>query len=823
MFSDRVYELYAEWEQAQEEGTPFDLEQYADAPEYGPLTELITLLRPTLQSGADSAPEYGPLTELITLLRPNSESGSDSTPEKPAETKRYRFTDFIAQGGMGEVWRGFDKRLERVVALKVLRKRLGVSAERFREEAKLVSRLSHPGIAAVHDTDELEDGRLFFVMKLVEGMNLEDFLSTQRSETPDISECLRIFRQICQAVGYAHAMTPPLIHRDIKPQNIMIGHFGDVYVMDWGIAKTVQSDKESGHPFAVDEGTDSGFSDDTPDQLSESQSFQQQPRMIAGVAMGAFDYRAPEQAQGLPNLVGPATDVFCLGGILCRMLTGLPTFSSREDATAGNTSAAIERLQSVDVDTGLAEIANRCLMSSIYERYLNANHLLEAIDHLEAVKVERLRLAEISEARRQTEFVERRRRRRWQFGLGLLAVALICIAFVANSRRQASEKQQADQREELARDAKTQVREAKLLHDLAAQRPLEISGFEMAAKAARQAVNSAKLVGDADALSNAVALQQQIESELADVPRNIRFMTDLAAAQLPPIPRRNRDTAQIETPRYELISHRYGQACRNRGFNFTFDTNFDEANRGLKELPKSLQPDIAAHVDQYWMSIAGATLESWPPDMTQRIQNSMALAKELDNDPGTSRSRDLIRQRIDGKPPSPIDSETRENLLTVDLSRTPPGHLLVMTLLVRFQNEGTLANQLVLRAARERPTDLILLTSAASRCEEAAVPDWRKASEYRRAMTSLDPKLALGLAYDLLHDCKSTEPELIIQHLHKIRSPSAESYNALGVCLSFQEDSRDEEKQMYLKALELQADFEPAQRNLVLLEVEISE
>ena len=796
MYPERVYELFAEWEQAEEEGTPFDLDQYADASEYPQLIELIEQLRPTSQCKADDPREI------------------------PEETSRYRFTDFIAQGGMGEVWRGLDKRLDRVVALKIRRNRWGVSAEKFREEAKLVSRLSHPGIAAVHDMDELPDGRPFFAMKLIEGVDLETFLTSQKTGKLNITECLRMFRQICEAVGYAHELTPPLIHRDLKPQNIMIGRHGEVYVMDWGIARVIVVDQHEAASESL-RTSHASADDDAPSTNDSGGTFEPEigrVSTIPGIAKGTVAYMAPEQARGVPSAICPATDVFCLGGILCRMLTGTPTFESKQQAIDGDVSGALQRLAAAEADPDLMEIVKKCLVPEISGRYSDANEVLRSVHQYESDQIERLRNAELLEARRQAQAAARRTRRRWQYSLGLLVVSLACIAMIANSRRQASEKQQADQREEFARDAANQLRDAKLLHKLATDRPLEISGFELAAKASRQAVNSAKLVGDADALSNAVALQEQIEAELSEVPRNVRFMTDLAAAQLPPIPRRKGDIAEIEAPTYELISNRYREAFRNRGFNFTFDTNVAEAKRRLNDLPKSILPDVAAHADQYWLSLAASPIETWPLDMKQKVQDAMTLAKELDSDPKTSVSRDLVRKRTDGIPPAPIDSKTLELLQTVDISATPPGHILVMSLLVRFQREGTAANVFLLRAARERPNDLLLVAAAANVCETGAIPDWRKAQEYRRAMMSLEPSLALGLAYDLLHDRRAVEPELIIRHLHTIRSPSAESYNALGVCLSLQEGRRDEERQMYSKSLELQPDFEPAQRNLKLLE-----
>ena len=729
---------------------------------------------------------------------------------------------------MGEVWRGFDKRLGRVVALKILRQRWGVSAEKFREEAKLASRLSHPGIAAVHDMEELPDGRPFFSMKLVEGIDLESFLTAQQTDKLNVSECLRIFRQICEAVGYAHELDPPLIHRDLKPQNVMIGRHGEVYVMDWGIARVVTGDRAEVAPESPRHSDESVISSVTPTTDSVGGMESEDPRAltIPGVAKGTAAYMAPEQAKGIPSAICPATDVFCLGGILCRMLTGFSTFESRQQAMDGDVSGALARLPTAKADPGLASIATKCLTPDASGRYVDANEVLNAVARYESDQVERLRNVELAEAKRQIEIVERQRRRRWQYSLGLIAMILTCVAFVSNSRRQASEKQQADQRAELAKDAAAQLTEAKLLYRLATERPLELSGFEMAIKAARQAVSSAKLVGNADAVSSAQALQNEIETEQAEVPKNIQFMTDLAAAQLPPIPRRKGDIATIEAPTYGVISNRYREAFKNRGFDFTFDTNVAEAELILNELPNSILPDIVAHIDQYWFYIAATPEESWPADISQRIQSSVALANALDSDTTVKSYRSEIVQIINGKPIRPIDEKEVNDFLYApfkDVSTSPPGRLLALASIFRVKNDSVTGTKFLIRAARERPTDLILMAAVAVGCESAKEPNWPRALQYRRAMTSLEPRLALGLAYDLLHDHRHQESFAVIQRLHEIRPASAESYNAMGVCLSFEMNGLGLERQMYLDALKLQPEFEPAQHNLKLVEAELSE
>jgi serine/threonine-protein kinase len=186
---------------------------------------------------------------------------------------RYRVFREIGRGGMGVVYEADDEVLGRRVAIKVLGAALasGEDAERLRLEARTVAALEHPGIVPVHDLGELPDGRLFYAMKLVRGARLDAWAA----EVP-ISERLRAFLRICDAVGFAHAHG--VVHRDLKPSNVMVGEFGAVLVMDWGLARETR------------------------------------PSVAARSIAGTPGYMAPEQERGEPAT--EASDVFALGAIL---------------------------------------------------------------------------------------------------------------------------------------------------------------------------------------------------------------------------------------------------------------------------------------------------------------------------------------------------------------------------------------------------------------------------------------------------------------------------------------------------------------------------
>src|SRR5262249_56041338 len=146
--------------------------------------------------------------------------------------------------------RATDTVLDRVVAVKVLQERFepgSVTARRFVGEARIASQLQHPGIPAVHDLGTLPDGRPFLAMRLIKGRTLDRLLKERSPGSPNL---VAVFEQVCQAVGYAHAHR--VVHRDLKLANVMVGAFGEVQVMDWGLAKVLGATAQRAEPTACD-------------------------------------------------------------------------------------------------------------------------------------------------------------------------------------------------------------------------------------------------------------------------------------------------------------------------------------------------------------------------------------------------------------------------------------------------------------------------------------------------------------------------------------------------------------------------------------------
>jgi serine/threonine protein kinase len=193
---------------------------------------------------------------------------------------RYTITGELGRGGMGTVYEAHDSVLERSVALKVLTLGEGdpAATERILKEARVMAGLEHPGIVPVHDAGTLPGGRVYYAMKLVRGEPLARWAASR-----PLPDRLRVFQKVCEAAAFAHARG--VIHRDLKPGNVMIGSFGEVLVLDWGVSRRREEPAE-------------------PD----------------GVVLGTRAYMAPEQAAGRTDLVTERTDVYALGVILAFLL-----------------------------------------------------------------------------------------------------------------------------------------------------------------------------------------------------------------------------------------------------------------------------------------------------------------------------------------------------------------------------------------------------------------------------------------------------------------------------------------------------------------------
>ena len=263
---------------------------------------------------------------------------------------KYRLVEAIGRGGMGTVYRVEDPTLGRQVALKVLDApdRDGELAARLVQEARVLARLEHPGIVPVYDVGELPDGRVFYTMQLVRGDRLDRWARSGVS----LPQRLFLFRRLCEAVGFAHAHR--VLHRDLKPANIMVGAFGEVLVMDWGVAKILPQRDEPPSEHAHADAVADTLNVRAPGVAPTTQH---------GAILGTPGYMAPEQARGEVASLDERADVHALGAVLGWLVEPGPESAGRPAAPRA-----------------LRAVVRKAMHFDPRERYATARELANEID-----------------------------------------------------------------------------------------------------------------------------------------------------------------------------------------------------------------------------------------------------------------------------------------------------------------------------------------------------------------------------------------------------------------------------------------------------------
>jgi serine/threonine-protein kinase len=322
---------------------------------------VISPSEPTAAGGGDT----------VTLLAPNPLL---QQPKGPQLTRTHlEDLGVFARGGFGAIHKVRDTRLSRIVAMKVLDTPEDRARLRFLQEGQVTAQLSHPNVVPVHEAGSRES-KPFFTMQLVRGDTLTRVLQKadlEQDTARELHRILDIFLRVCDALSFAHARG--VIHRDLKPDNIMVGGFGQVYVMDWGIALV------RGTP-----GRDGPVPDVAMVQLRRDANAAATDR--AGTVVGTPSYMAPEQAQGRLSAIDERTDVFALGGILYFILTGTAPYTGKNSqekllkAQAAQLEKPELRAPHRRIPPGLRQIALKALAEDAAARYQTVSALKEDIE-----------------------------------------------------------------------------------------------------------------------------------------------------------------------------------------------------------------------------------------------------------------------------------------------------------------------------------------------------------------------------------------------------------------------------------------------------------
>jgi serine/threonine protein kinase len=375
------------------------------------------------------AGRFGPEEGTVDPERHRRGSGADEAAAGPPRIGRYLVEEEIGRGAMGQVLRLRDEEFGRPLAMKVLlpaETNQDALAERFLKEAHLTGRLQHPGIPPVHDLGRLPDGRPYFVMKLIQGRSLHALLRERAAPAQDLARWLGIFEHVCQTLAYSHDQG--VIHRDLKPTNVMVGAFGEVQVMDWGLAKVLR------RPVATTDAAELPAADpDRPVDLPEESplpsgrdesTVDRAPpgtdpgsATKAGAVLGTPAYMAPEQARGEVDTLDERCDVFGLGAILCEILTGRPPFATGSAKAnlqlgrRGDLAEAFTRLDGCGADAELVDLAKHCLAAAPADRPPQAGAVAAAVAQYQAEVQARLQQAEMDKAAAEARAAEEQKRR----------------------------------------------------------------------------------------------------------------------------------------------------------------------------------------------------------------------------------------------------------------------------------------------------------------------------------------------------------------------------------------------------------------------------
>ena len=418
-------------------------------------------LKNTVMQGHKLLPDQSdlPQSEQTTKqMEPHTLTVSTEVPQIPG----YRITAEIARGGMGRVYAGYDLTLGREVAIKMLLPR--ANAERFITEAKITAQLPHPGIPPVYALGTLEDGTPWLAMKLIRGRTLAELLKKRSSPREELPRFLQVFEQIAQAVGFAHSRG--IIHRDLKPLNVMVGEFGEVQVMDWGLAKVLTPVRHGKGASPVEPGGTLGLEPGVDMDMSVWGDSATQ----AGSVLGTPAYMPPEQARGEIERMDARSDVFGLGAILCQILTGHPPYRSLRgiddvddvlrQAARWEVGEAFAALDSCGAEPELVALCKRCLAREQADRPADGGAVAAEVARIRQAAEERARQTELERQRAVVREAEQAKRRRLAIvaASSLVAVLLAGLAVsLWQMNRAMDAERQAVANAELARENERQA------------------------------------------------------------------------------------------------------------------------------------------------------------------------------------------------------------------------------------------------------------------------------------------------------------------------------------------------------------------------------
>ncbi len=680
---------------------------------------------------------------------------SDAMPSQDQAGDRYQLSGEIARGGMGAVLRGRDVDLGRDLAAKVLLEKYVNRpdvARRFIEEAQIGGQLQHPGVVPVYDIGRFGD-RPFFTMKLVKGQTLSAILGERTDPAADRPRLLGIALQVTQAIAYAHAKG--VIHRDLKPANIMVGAFGEVQVMDWGLAKVLA---EGG----VADEERASRAHQTPEDVttirtarSTGSAGSHGTDTEAGSMLGTPAYMPPEQANGDIAHLDRRADVFGLGAILCEILTGKPPYVGRSGeevrrkACNGDLADAMARLDGCGADHELIALTKECLAAEASDRPKDGQEVADGMSAYLASVQERVQVAERERAVAEAKAIEERRRRRVQLALAAALVALTALGGLGTTSylQQRAAQVAAGQR---VIDQVTTLRKQAIDH------PEETGRWALALAAVEQADPS----GDFKTRAQLVALQKEIGERFKAAERDRVLLDRLVDIR----------SAEADDPDGSVSDNDYADAFRAAGIDLA---SLSPAEVGARI--RARPPSIA-------LALAGA-LDDWAA-IRRRRRNAAAdaallseAARASDPDPW----RNALRTAFDQPDKEPRRAALEALSKKANFDDLGPISLHLLGVGLNGAGDSALAESVLRKAQQRHPRDVWVNYELGRVLEKQSRGD--EAIRFYTAARAIRPETAHELAHALEKRGDRDEAIAVFRDLKKLQPGNARHLGCLGRAL----------------------------------------
>jgi eukaryotic-like serine/threonine-protein kinase len=713
-------------------------------------------------------------------------TGIDPAERSLPRSPRLELFGPIGRGGMGVVLMGRDGDLGRDLAVKVLLNKYRNDPDmirRFIEEAQIGGQLQHPGVVPVYELGTLPDRRPYFAMKLIRGRTLAELLAGRASVQDNQPRLLGIFEAVCQTMAYAHSRA--VIHRDLKPSNIMVGSFGEVQVMDWGVAKVLG--QNGTHCDTADE---TFFSDENSVSTGRGHSDIELSR--PGSVIGTPAYMAPEQARGELETIDERADVFALGAILCEILTGRPGFIGATSgeierrAASGDISDAHARLAGCGADAELVDLARDSLAVEPVDRPRDARIVATRLIVYRAGVEEKLHAAELAavEARARADEEAKRRvladqlaqqalarasleRRRRRLSLALAASILTFVVVCGGAATWfVQERQTRLAKVDLA------LRESEVLRDQALRDQDGDIGKWQSARAALERTRALmEAVPIATTLSRIDELASRIDqgAAAAEVDRNLVARLEEIRAGL--------DGDSKADAAYKGAFHAAGHDLVGP----TVDPVM--IGKRLAARPKGVAQAAARALDAWALVRRSLTL---PGDAVgwAIFQNLLAVARAADPDPW----RDALHDSLSRNDPAPLIRMAEEP----NLDRHGPTRLWFLGYGLEVMGEHDRALDVLKRAQRAHPGDYWLNTELGLVLMEV------KRSGPGATSSLITPGTGTSAA-------KFHEAELFLMAAVAVRPRFASAHHLIGTACQFQ-GKWDQAIAHYREGLRLQPD-----------------